>query len=121
MGGINTYTYVGGNPISRVDPRGLYWFQQSWQARDPIVGRDRSFVEPGDPISSFIERYVPVGRTLGEIHDPLVGALTRAGVPDLLANVPTIFPAYTAAIALEILRSMGLEKQPQPPMMCPRP
>jgi hypothetical protein len=98
----------------------LYWFQQGWQARDPIVGREGSPVEPGGGISNFIERYVPAGRTLAEIHDPLVGALTRAGVPDLIANVPTMFPSYVAGIALEIHRSLGLEPQPKPPNMCPR-
>ena len=119
-GWLSRYTFIGGNPVSWTDPKGLDWFQQELQAPDPLVGRDGSIVEPGGGISNFIERCVPAGRTMAEIHDPLVGALTRAGVPDLIANVPTMLPSYVAAIGLEVLRSLGLKAQPKPSNMCPR-
>lgn len=112
------FAYVGGNPVSRTDATGLYWFQQPWQSTNPLVGRADTLVPPGGPISSAIEKYVPAGRTLGEVHDPLVDALTRAGVPDVLANVPTMPSAYAGAVGLEILRTFGIIKQPAP--TCPR-
>ncbi|MEO6421701.1 MAG: RHS repeat-associated core domain-containing protein [Candidatus Nitrotoga sp.] len=111
-GDRNLYAYVGGNSINRVDPLGLYYFQQSWQANDPIVGRANTLIPPGGGISSFIENYVPVGRTLAEIHDPLVGALTRAGLPDIIANLPTIPLVYIVASYLEFRRFLGFAEQP---------
>lgn len=57
--------------------------------------------------------YVPAGRTVADVHDPLVSNLRSLGLPDSIANVPTIIPSYVAAGVLEILRTLGLVKQPE--------
>jgi len=105
---------VSNNPINFVDPTGLYWFRQDWQ-KPGVVGRDRTFVPPQGNISEFIEQNVPAGYTFGEMHDSFVGAATNAGIPDLLINIPSMIPAYGAAVATEILRSVGILDQPAPP------
>jgi RHS repeat-associated protein len=119
-GGWNRFGYVGGNALGRIDPRGLFWFRQFWQKKDPLVGREGTFVEPGGPISTFVERYIPAGRTMAEVHDALVDKLTSIGIPDSIANIPTMIPSYGSAIGWEVLRSIGLAGQPQPDLMCPR-
>jgi hypothetical protein len=106
--------------LNRTDPTGLYWFQQPWQAPNPVVGRDGSSIPPGGGISNFIERNIPAGRTLGEVHDALVDTLTKLGVPDIVANVPTMPGAYMAGVGLEILRGWGFVPQPTQPLMCPK-
>ena len=91
-GDTSLFNYVGGDPVSRIDPFGL----EKWHLPNGThtVGRPGTLVPPGGAISCVIENNVASGYTFGEVHDPLVDRLTSAGVPDILANVPTMLPAY---------------------------
>jgi len=53
----------------------------------------------------FLEDNVPAMHTLGENHDQLVDYLTDRGVPDWLANIPTMPPAYVYSVGEELLNS----------------
>ena len=57
---------------------------------------------------------MPAGRTFGDLHDGFVDAATRAGIPDALANIPSMIPMLGIAIGTEVLRTLGIIDQPKP-------
>ena len=56
QGGMNTYTYVGANPISQVDPQGLYGVAVSWGGGAALIAggslQTGLYFSPDDPIAS---------------------------------------------------------------------
>ena len=65
---------------------------------------------------------MPAGYTFGELHDGFVDAATGAGIPDLLANIPSMIPMFGVALGVEVLRTLEILDQPSPsvhPIPCP--
>ena len=57
---------------------------------------------PGRGVVRALDNYGPAFHTFGANHDRLVGYLTGAGVPDLIANVPTMSMVYMLSIYQEV-------------------
>lgn len=71
---------------------------------DYDAGRPDTIIEPGGWFGRFIEDYLPGIHTLAINHDSLVGYLNKQlGIPDLIANAPTIPITYVYSVTQEFL------------------
>ncbi len=73
------------------------------EGHEPAAGRvGNPIVSPGKGIGGLIDDRFPAGHTFAVNHDKAVGWLVRSGVPDVLANIPTMLPIYAASLLQEI-------------------
>ena len=66
----------------------------------------QDFSTQGKGLGAWLEENFPAAETMSEIHDALVDFLTDHGVPDWLANIPTMPGCYDLAVRMEILNSL---------------
>ena len=79
-------------------------FKPEWH--DEVAGRQGSdWAPPKGTIGKFIDNILPGGHTTAVNHDKLVDVLVRSGVPDLLANFPTMIPTYVFSLGQELVNS----------------
>jgi len=127
LDGVNVYSYVKNNSINQKDWRGLCGeistetedaYEMSFQAIAFGIGVEgynlgrtgiwKDVLDPGTGVAKALEHGMPFGHNFAKFHDEVVDVLTKVGVPDILANVPTMPLAYAFA-TIVTLGLMGLE------------
>jgi RHS repeat-associated protein len=106
-GDSNLYGYVLNDPINFKDLNGLQSQDSFYRPLEDkyVVGREGTIIPTGGKIGAFLEDNVAHFHQLGKIHDPLVGYLVDdLGIPDSIANIPTMLPSYGAACIVNNLK-----------------
>lgn len=81
------------------------------ESHKPVAGREsvpewaRWVAAPGGLILGTVEDVVPFVHTFATNHDYVVGALHEFGVPDWLANGPTMPPIFIFSVVQELLNA----------------
>ena len=81
---------------------GSSWFKPDDE--ESSVGRDGTWIEEGDLL--WGEKYIPNFHEFGDFHDATVDTLTDLGVPDSLANIPTMMPCFYISLEINIADSI---------------
>ena len=71
------------------------------EGHDYVAGRDDTVVEPEGIFGAFIDDHLPGGHTFAVNHDNFVGTAVSAGVPDVVANVPSMPWIYVTSFSQE--------------------
>jgi hypothetical protein len=89
-------------------PAEPYVFRPWSDTKTPyIAGRPETPVWPGNAISKAVEHCVPFGRPFAISHDAHVDKKVAQGVPDVLANIPTMPGVYIETVKQEGGKAMG--------------
>ncbi|MEN8169442.1 MAG: RHS repeat-associated core domain-containing protein [Pseudomonadota bacterium] len=109
-GDANLYGYVFSDPLNWIDIYGL----ERWPAPNAphTVGRPGTIVPPGGTVGKIIENKIGSGWQFGKNHDSFVEVVTQCGVPDILANVPSMLPVYLYTIVNDY-SELPPEKRPE--------
>lgn len=94
-----------GDVVAAGNKRGYGLYRPKWHR--PVVGRDGNLVVPTKGIiGTVIDDFVPGGHTFGTNHDAFVGYMVETrGVPDIVANLPSMPPVYLYSLTQEVLNA----------------